>query len=303
MMMKIIMYDNDIAIRSHLLLKMCSGGLDCLCCKPFFLRMPTFPTYAQCSCGRYYWCASAEMCRKTFYRCEQGHVDQGALVLAKGTITPRTSLFAILTHGGTTQQNQCDKLKRQLLDYGVPAKNIMVIFGFDKDRYDYRGRELSKNECTHYSVRFEWLPRVAWFLQEHPHQVRAVFYLECSAKCEFTSMSDLCATSYQIAWLGFRKVHAPNFFANHHDKVVVEGSKCIRFSEGGLVRLWQVLCAQRTFSHFDLMLCRHLPNSAFWRPAQSLFGTRAHMSVPGGGKRRAATPAEDTYVAKRNRYR
>ena len=268
--------------------------------------MSGYPKYSACTCGRYYYCGSLESERSTKSMCAWKHVQESSLLLPAGRLTARTALFVIATHSGKAPEKQRIKLQKQLQELGIPPQNIFSSCGFNQANYDYRGGRLRNNQCTHYSARFKWFPNVSRYLQESPGKFRAVYYLEYSANSDIKELDKLLnppglPTDCDIAWLGFRKIHAPSQFMSKHDKVVIEGSKCLRFTKNGLQKIWQVTRTQR-FSHYDLMLCRHMPGNAFWRPSQSLFGTRAHMSVPNGGTRRKALEAKDTYYPKRTKF-
>ena len=59
------------------------------------------------------------------------------------------------------------------------------------------------------------------------------------------------------------------------------------------------------WGHLDLQICRALPETGFYLPKKSLFGSRKHLSVPAGGffgepkKRPAAPPGVDTRKRRR----
>ena len=140
-------------------------------------------------------------------------------------------------------------------------------------------------------MRFKWLPAVAGFLDKLDTKLRAVFYLEYSAKLE-CSVSDLFAAAAAVSvpcvtWLGFRFIQRTMAFCPK-DREYIVGSKILMFVGEGLQQVHR--CVTRThknsgYGHFDTPLCKHLPRRVLWRSQSSLCGVRAHTSVPEGHKR------------------
>ena len=249
----------------------------------------------ECSCGVSYYCANENVKRSTLSRCRKKHLEGDKLALRKGHATTASTLFVILSHGGTSSvKDQHTKLHNQLLSLGVKEQNIDVVYGVNSKKFQHKGKLLRPNQVTHYSVRHRWFRRVARLLESMRH-IRCVCYLEYNTKLE-RSLDDVITavmnvTGPEIRWLGFRKVWPANKWKHKHDKPVIEGSKLICFIRGGLQKAWTATCKSKLYSHWDCALCRFTTTNDIYRPVQSFVGVRAHDSVPGKTKRLATTAA------------
>lgn len=266
----------------------------------------SWPAWKLCTCGLSLFCSSAEVAKSALSRCRAGHFDPEELELPRGPLTPSTCLFIILTHRGC--KNNDRKLKAQLLSFGVPRKNILVKYGYVFGEQEHMGKQVAFNEICHYSFRHRWLPAAHAALQEARTPVRAVIYLENNAVAEFANIKALMDAMRrprgpEVRWVGWRILHKPNFFSNHHRNPVVEGSKAIGFVRGGLRRAYRACTYTKRYSHLDLMLCRRIAPRHINVCRPSLFGARAHWSVCGshGGPRvrRSAHRVKQSIMKKR----
>ena len=260
----------------------------------------------RCSCRQSHYCKSARVKKSAISRCRRNHIGPEELRLPDGRATLNNSLFVIHSHAKYAAVNQHKKLVSQLDDIGVPSENVHVKFGYNFKRKKHNGKRFSHREITHYSALFRWFPKVRDLLNAKTRKIVCVVYLEYNANIK-VSASELMRVAFQggcrsdISWIGFQKVHRPSKYMHGHGKPVIQGSKIIAFKRGGLVRAYQVSAKSR-LSHWDLMLCRKLPQAVIYRPAQSICGVRAHASVPGQCKR-TATSAVESHRRKTRRVR
>ena len=157
------------------------------------------------------------------------------------------SVFAIQPRNRKAADKQADKLRQQLIDGGVDSERIHVVYGFNIKKANIKGKPVRKNQTTHYSVRFKWLPAVAGFLDKFDTNLRAGFYLEYSAKLE-CSVSDLFAATVAVSvpcvkWLGFRFIQRTMAFCPK-DREYIVGSKILMFVGEGLQQVHG--CVTRT---------------------------------------------------------
>ena len=241
-----------------------------------------------CTCGRQFQCNNIKSFRASRSRCKRTHFKATDLHMPEGAVTLSSSLFVIMSHNTRAARNQHEKLVRQLIQLGVPAHNISVVFGYN---FKSLRIKLRHNQITHYSARFRWFPRVAALLAQSARdhkRVTAVIYLEYNSILavparRLVTEANKGNRKAVIKWLGYRKLLRPNLTWNHHSKPTVQGTKLIVFVKHGLEKAYNATLVNNIpkMQHWDGCLCRYLPQNVFYKAAASLVDIRMHDSVPG----------------------
>jgi len=182
--------------------------------------------YSVCSCGRIYHGKKEETMHDMLFRCQSNHVEVEDLVLVPLPIngfTCGTMLFCILEHN--RQIGMIRVLKQQLLKIGIAKDNIAVCHRFEITKLKIGNYACQQNQICHYSVRHQWISRVAQWVQKRNatnHNSHVVWLLEVDCQlAELTGSTDktrkLCrhvdlhmiASEQEITWPGYRKIMAP----------------------------------------------------------------------------------------------
>ena len=127
---------------------------------------------------------------------------------------------------------------------------------------------------------------VAHFLASTRRTIRCIMYLECTARCHFSHVSELLPLlngrkRQPVKWIGHRKYHHPRPQRNRHDHPVVEGSKMIGFTSS-LSKLRRLQLKSKRYSHLDIWLSNTLGPKYIYIPEHSVTHSCKHVSVCGG---------------------
>ena len=238
-----------------------------------------------CECGRQYACASLAAARVTKSRCHANHVHDASIRLQRGLITMSNILWVVLSHHGG--RHSATALRHQLVQSGVSSTLIWVKQGFRFGDAKQGRRSIKYNQIAMFSFLFRWLPAVSKFLCRTKRAIRAVVYLECTARGTWKHVRDTLpamssAPGRPLKWLGYRKFHHAKPQRNRHGNPVVEGSKMLVFTGASMVKVRALWKVHSCLGHLDLWLSKVLSPDYIHIPPVSLTSSCRHTSVCGG---------------------
>ena len=182
----------------------------------------------------------------------------------------RNTLWVILSW--SKGRKHSDKLKRQLVDGGIPGQSVKTCYGF-KYGLKQNGVAIVKG-ITSLSFRYRWLRRVAALLYPRSRYA-AVVYLESNARVE-VEVEDvvrrISTSRTPVVWAGYKKKGKWN---------TIEGAKAIAFKRSGLQLAHAAMGRSKVGSYCDGVLTRGLAGHIDL-PEHTMFSTREHWSVSEG---------------------
>lgn len=143
-----------------------------------------FPGWIACTCHWIFWASNRNFASASISRCSSSHARSENFELPDSTyVTASSLLVVILSHEANKHNGRY--LKDLLLQKGVRAANLKVVFGATFEDCYHGDRKVKGNEVCMFSFRFKWLRRVHDILQERPNKYNAVMYLENTASPAF----------------------------------------------------------------------------------------------------------------------